>query len=193
MKNLVLILAAVFCSGLCSQAALAQSDDYDQVAQPIPVPAGELVLDELKEVKLTDKVVLTTYLEQKQLRGKGLVLGLDGNADVNCSLSSSSEVAMSNFKQLQKESVGGSSGARFYISPKESISLKYQTSSVGVEAVKPWCNGEPELCDGQMTYAYRTVITLTDKASNKWALSCLAPFSRELYASDVKIIGLKIK
>lgn len=177
-----------------SVTAFGQADDNGQVVQPIPVPAGERALDQISEIKLTEKTVLTTFIEQDELRGSGSVYGMgDTSAKVNCSLAAS-DVKLSNFNEVDREDVGTAKGSRFYISPKKSITLNYKTSSLGVEAIKPWCNGEPELCEGQPTYyVYRTIITLTDKASNEWSLSCLAPFSRELYVSDVKINGIKIK
>ncbi len=186
MKIAVALLTLAF-----SFSALAQSDDYDQAGFPNPIPKGEIAIDALKEIKLTKDLVVTAYVEKTQHAANVYGAG-EQSADVNCNLSAS-EVELSNFNLLKRESVGGGTGARVYLSLKDSATLKYKTSSLGVEEVKPWCNGEPELCQGSSHYAHRTEVIATDKSGNSWNLSCLAPFSRTVYASDVKIEGLKIK
>lgn len=186
MKIALLALATV----LCSQTVFANSED--NVVDPIPLPAGERALDDLKEIHLTENAQLTTYVESDNLEGKSSVYGMGQPSQVSCSLMAN-EVSMSNFKATRRESVGGTDGFRFYIAPKKSITLSYKIDSVGVEAYKKSCNGEPELCDPNTYYQYRTEVKTTDKSGNEWVLSCIAPFSRELYVSDVKINGIVIK
>lgn len=189
MKYSILVLAAV----LCSQAALAQSDDYDQAGFPAPaIPAGEQALDSIKEIKISEATQLYTYRINGKLSGKGQTTAYSHIVNqVSCSLSGNADA--SNFIELARHNPG--SGVRFTVAPKKSIKLQYRTSSGGVEQVKPACNGEPELCEthGNVTYAFRTNIILADKSGSEWKLSCLAPFSRELYVSDVKVNGLQIK
>ncbi len=187
MKNLILSLAAV----LCAQTAFAQGSD-DQIVPPYPVPAGEVRIDALQEIKLTEESVFTAYVEKNDENASVYAMG-DTSADVKCNLSAS-EIGLGNFDVVKKEFPGGA-GARVYLSPKKNITLKFKTSLQGVEEVVPQCNGEPELCEGQSTtYVHRTQIIATDKTGNSsWNLNCEAPFSRPVFASDVKINGLQIK
>lgn len=176
-----------------STTALAQSDDgYDQVIPPYPVPAGEIRIDALTEIKLTDETVLTAYVQKSDQNASVYAMG-DTSATVKCNLTAT-EVGLGNFDVIKTEHPGGS-GVRIYLSPKKNITLKFKTSRQGVEAVVPECNGEPELCEGQSTtYVHRTQIIATDKTgNNSWNLNCVAPFSRPVFASDVKINGLEIK
>lgn len=188
LNAIVVLLFAVL-----AHPAMAQSDD-DQVCPPsAPIPKGEIALDQLQEVKLKENSVFTTYIEGREMKGNtSLQTSSVSGAGVPCSLTTNN-VNMSNFREVTRETVGGGSGFRFYASPKSSITLTQTMNSVGVEEVKPSCNGEPELCTEMPHYEYRTIITLADKNRNEWKLSCLANFSRELYVSDVQIQGVKIK
>ncbi len=176
----------------CREAAQSQDDNYDEVVPPYPVPAGEVRLDALKEIKLTENLVLTAYVEKNDREASVYAMG-DTSVEVSCNLSASN-VSLSNFEVLKKEFPGGS-GARVYLSLKKDITLNFKTSLQGVEESKPWCNGEPEMCDEQSKkYVYRTQIIATDRTGNSsWNLNCVAPFSRPVFASDVKINGIKIK
>lgn len=185
-------LAYAFLALAFSTTALAQDDGFDQVVPPYQVPAGEIRIDALTEIKLTDETVLTAYVQKNDQKASVYALG-DTSAQVKCILSAS-EVGLGNFDVVKTEDLGGP-GTRAYLSPKKTISLKFKTSLLGVEEVRPSCDGEPELCEGQPTYyVYRTQIITTDKTgNNSWNLNCVAPFSRPVFASDVKINGIKIK
>lgn len=175
----------------CREQAAAQTEnDNGQVIPPYPVPKGEVRIDALKEIELTENLLLTAYVQKGE--EKATVYGNgDWRAEVKCNLTASN-VKLSKFELLKTEYPGGT-GARLYISPKESMTLKYKTSLQGVDTEEPWCNGEPEFCNGKPYYVYRTQIFATDKKGNNWSLNCVAPFSRPVFASDVKINGIKIK
>ena len=175
-----------------SVTAFGQADDRGQVVPPYPIPAGEIALTSLAEIEINEDLLLTAYVEKDDRQAAVYVMG-DLTAQVKCN-KSASKIALSNFDVLKKEYPGGT-GVRVYLAPKKNITLKFKTSLQGVEEAAPQCNGEPELCDGHYnTFNYRTQIIATDKTGNSsWNLNCVAPFSRPIFASDVKINGIKIK